>query len=87
MKNLKLFKEFLNEGIEYDVEGIVAMLMDGTQMELEPEDFSDYMLDEFGIMVVEALDLLDEYWALSARDRSKFTAKQWTKWFNKLDLE
>lgn len=87
MKNIKLFEDFLNERVTYDNEGIIDMLIDGDAMEMDPEEFSDYMLDEFGMMVVQSLELLDEYWSLGAKDRFNFNKRQWSKWLDKLDLE
>lgn len=88
MKNLRTFESFLNEKkpSHYMAE-LVDMLSNSDSMEMTPDEFKDYCVKEFGIDPDDALDILDAYWTLGARDRYRFDDDQWIKWLNKLSIK
>lgn len=88
MKNLRTFESFLNEKrpSHYMAE-LVDLLSDIDSMEMKPDDFAAYCEEEFGLDPDVALDVLDAYWSLGAKDRFKFNDNQWIKFLNKLGVK
>ena len=88
MKNLITFESFLNEkkASHYMAE-LVEILSDPDKMEMKPEDFAKYCESEFGLDADVALDILDMYWTLGAKDRYNFNDNQWIKFLNKMGVK
>lgn len=88
MKNLRTFESFLNEKKpSHYMSELVDMLSDSDTMEMQPDDFKDYCVDEFGMDPDMALDIHDMYWSLGAKDRFNFSDNQWIKWLNKIGVK
>ena len=73
--------------VSWYIADIIDMLSNADSMEMQPDEFKDYCVKEFGMDPDDALDILDGYWSLGAKDRYNFDDNQWIKWLNKLGVK